>query len=212
LLRQQREAGAENVNVQLGDDDTPAAAALRLAIALMKEARRQGIYTSIEVHRDTATETPEKTYALAAAYRRATGEPLALTWDHSHLAVVKHLKPFLFAEKLLQERALIQGARLFHLRPFNGQHAQVPVIDRLGRLTPEFRTWLVFAGDLLRLWRAGNAEGELWVCPEIGPVGVHGYNLSIMEPSWSQACVCAAALRRLWSRLERESSGSPARD
>jgi hypothetical protein len=195
LLERQLEAGAENVNVQLGDDDTPVDVATQWAISLMKQARSLGVYTALEVHRDTALETPEKTYAIAEGYRRATGELLPLTWDHSHLAVVKHLKPPLYAEVLLRERALIQAARLFHLRPFNGQHAQVPVIDRRGQLTPEFRVWLAFAEELIRVWFEGNATAELWVCPEIGPVGIHGYNLSIMEPSWTQACVCSQKLR-----------------
>ncbi len=203
-LAAQRAAGAELVNAQLGDDFTAIAEGTRLVRTLQREARRQKLYAAIEVHRDTATETPEKTYAIADAYRRATGEILPLTWDHSHLAVVKHLKPALFNPVLLQRRDLIQAARIFHLRPFNGQHAQVPVIDARGRLTPEFRTWLSFAEALIKLWLAGpQPGGELWVCPEIGPVGVHGYNLSVMEPSWTQAIVCRRELRKLWRRLTK---------
>ena len=202
LLAAQRAAGAELVNVQLGDDSTPARESARLADTLMCEARRQKLYAAIEVHRDTATEMPEKTDALAEAYRRATGELLPLTWDHSHFAVVKHLKPAQFNVGLLRRADLIQTARIFHLRPFNGQHAQVPVIDARGRLTPEFRTWMNFAEALIKLWLAGpQPGGELWVCPEIGPVGVHGYNLSVMEPSWTQAIVCRRELHKLWGRL-----------
>jgi hypothetical protein len=198
----QRKAGAELVNVQLGDDFTPVHEGTRLAKALLREAAKQGIYAAIEVHRDTATETPEKTYAIADAYQRATGNKLPVTWDHSHFAVVKHLKPFLYREALLQRPELIQAARIFHLRPFNGQHAQVPVMDRRGRLTPEFKSWLEFAEALLRLWLVGpQPGGELWVVPEIGPVGIHGYNLSIMEPSWAQALRCQKEIRRLWRRL-----------
>lgn len=201
-LSAQRLAGAELVNVQIGDDFTPAAEGFALARQLLDEANRQQIYTTIEVHRDTATETPEKTYAIADAYHAATGRVLPITWDHSHFAVVKHLKPFLFGDVLLQQTELIQAARIFHLRPFNGQHAQVPVIDARGRLTPEFRTWLSFAEELLRLWLAGpRPRNTLWVCPEIGPVGIHGYNLSTFEPSWAQAMVCARELRKLWRRL-----------
>lgn len=204
LLTAQCAAGAELVNVQLGDDFTPAREGIRLVHTLLREAERQGIYAAVEVHRDTATETPEKTYALADAYRRATGKLLPLTWDHSHFAVVKHLKPLLFAPTLLQKPDLIQAARIFHLRPFNGQHAQVPVMDAHGRLTPEFKSWLEFAEALLRLWLAGpRPGGELWIVPEIGPVGVHGYNLSTMEPSWAQAIRCREELRKLWHRIGR---------
>lgn len=206
-LSAQRAAGADVVNVQLGDDFTSTATATRLAVALLREAERQGVYAAIETHRDTATETPEKTYALAAAYRRATARLLPITWDHSHFAVVKHLKPFLYAPVLLRSRRLIQQARLFHLRPFNGQHAQVPVNDPRGRLTPEFKTWLGFAEELMRQWLAGpRPGGEFWACPEIGPVGIHGYNLSTHPPSWAQAQVCGEHLRRVWRRLVREAA------
>lgn len=202
LIRAQREAGAENINVQLGDDFTPTPTAVAWTLRLMREAKRQGIYASLETHRDTATETPEKLSAIARAYRRATGEWLPVTWDHSHAAVVKHLKPALFAKVLLRERALLQSARLVHGRPFNGQHAQVPVFAARGRLTPEFRTWLGFAEALFRCWLAGpRPGGELWVCPEIGPVGVHGYNLSTMPPSWAQAVRCRRELARVWRRV-----------
>ncbi|MCF3650014.1 hypothetical protein [Synoicihabitans lomoniglobus] len=206
-MAEQCEAGAEVVNVQLGDDFTPAAETLALALAVRQESRRCGIYTAIEVHRDTATETPEKTYQLADAYERATGEFLPVTWDHSHFAVVKHLKPHLYTEVLLQRSELIETARLMHLRPFNGQHAQVPVMDLQGQVTVEFRQWLQFADTLLARWLAGPRPGdELWVCPEIGPVGVHGYNLSVFPKSWDQAVRCAEVLRRRWTRLIAETS------
>jgi hypothetical protein len=214
LIRAQRKAGAENINVQLGDDFTPHSVAARWVAALLREARRQGIYTAIEIHRDTALETPEKVAALVAHYRRATGEPLPLTWDHSHFAVVKHLKPFEFSGMLHANRRLVQAARLFHCRPFNGQHAQVPVFGRGGRITPEFKEWLEFVEHLFRCWLAGSRPGnELWVCPEIGPVGVHGYNLSTMPPAWAQAQVCRRKLAGLWRRLGGEiSSGRDAQN
>ncbi len=202
LIRAQVAAGAENINVQLGDDFTTTPVAAQLTLQLLRESVRQKIYSAIEVHRDTVTETPEKTYALAAAYRRATGHLLPLTWDHSHLAVVKHLKPPAYASVLLARPELIQAARIFHCRPFNGQHAQVPVFDAQRRLTPEFREYLKFAEALFRCWLAGPRPGnELWVCPEVGPVGIHGYNLSTMPSSWEQAVVCRRELAKLWRRL-----------
>lgn len=202
LIRAQLAAGAENINAQLGDDFTSAADALALTRRLLRESARQRIYTAIEAHRDTATETPEKLYALADAYHRATGELLPITWDHSHLAVVKHLKPPAFASALLTRPDLIQHARIFHCRPFNGQHAQIPVLDGRGRLTREFRDWLVFAEALFACWLAGpRPTHELWVCPEIGPVGPHGYNLTTMPSSWDQALACRLALARLWKKL-----------
>jgi len=144
LLATQRAAGAELVNVQLGDDFTSVCEGARLARTLMREARRQNIYAAVEVHRDTATETPEKPMRLPT--------PMVVR-PASYCAHVGSLPPRgrealetpLFNQVLLQRTDLIQAARIFHLRPFNGQHAQVPVIDGRGRRTPEFLTWLRFA-------------------------------------------------------------------
>ncbi len=202
LLKAQHEAGAEIINCQLGDDFTPVKTATSMAVALIREAEKEGIYTSVEVHRDTATETPEKLYAIADGYRRATGNLLPITWDHSHIALVKHLKPDRYSPVLLARPELIRFARHFPCRPFNGHHCQVPVMDDRGRLTPEMKDWLRFVGDLFTCWRGGPRPGnEIWVCPEIGPVAVHGYNLSTMPGSWPQAVICQRELARLWKSL-----------
>ena len=202
LLAAQHAAGAELVNVQLGTGDTTTAAALRSALRLRAAATRCDIPWAIETHRNTATETPERLAALAAAYTRRTREPLPLTLDASHHALVKHLRPANFASALLSRPDLIQAARMVHLRPFNGQHAQVPVTDARNRLTPEFKTWLDFAEQLLRVWLAGpRPGGELWIVPEIGPATPHGYNLSVFPDAWSQARRCHTELRRLCAAL-----------
>src|SRR3954467_9270242 len=65
LLKELKETGAHHVNVQLADEDTLTADALGLTLLLIQEGRRLGLEPAIEVHRDTCTETPEKTYALA---------------------------------------------------------------------------------------------------------------------------------------------------
>ncbi len=199
LLTAQKSAGAEIVNVQLGDGDTGPAAALRETLRLRTAAARCGVHWAIETHRNTATETPERLEALAAAYTRRTNEALPLTIDASHHALVKHLRPARFGEVLLSRPDLIQAARMVHLRPFNGQHAQVPVMDARDRLTPEFKDWLGFAEQLLHVWLAGpRPGGELWIVPEIGPATPHGYNLSVFPPAWAQARRCHVELRRLW--------------
>ena len=62
LLKSQKDAGARHINVQLADHDTTPEHALRLTLHLMEEADRIGdIEPAVEVHRDTCTETPEKT-------------------------------------------------------------------------------------------------------------------------------------------------------
>jgi hypothetical protein len=82
LLKSQKDAGARQLNVQLADHDTDPGDALRLTLRLVEEADRiGGLVPSIEVHRDTCTETPEKTYALADGYFKATGKLLPMTWD-----------------------------------------------------------------------------------------------------------------------------------
>jgi hypothetical protein len=202
LLQANRASGAYHVNVQLADDDTLTPEALDLTITMIAEGRRLGLEPAIEVHRDTCTETPEKTYALADAYQQATGELLPMTWDFSHLAVVKHLRSADFIGRLIVRPDLIQRAQQFHLRPFNGQHCQIPVTDGKGNLTQEILDWFPFAEALLRCWLEGNLsdDRELFVCPEMGPVA-GGYNLSTLPNSWEDAKILRLEIDRIWQRL-----------
>ena len=133
LLDDLQRAGAQHVNVQLGDDEMLTPEALRLTLTLMSEAKARGLRPAIESHRGTCTETPEKMYALADAYQQATGELLPISWDFSHFAVVKHLVPANFVERLLVRPELVQHAQQFHFRPFNGHHVQVPITNATGR-------------------------------------------------------------------------------
>lgn len=202
LLDDLKRSGTVQVNVQLGTDAMLTAEALSLCMELMRQARALDLQPVIETHRGTCTETPEKMYALADAYEHATGEMLPISWDFSHFAVVKHLLPENFAEKLLLRPALIQHAQHFHLRPFNGHHAQVAITDGNGRLTQEVVDWLPFAEATLTCWLEGNrnSERELFVCPELGPVQ-GGYALSTFPASWEDAKVLRAEIDRLWRRL-----------
>ena len=200
LLRSQKDAGARHVNVQLGDHDTPTAVAVRLALKLMEESAKLGLETAIEVHRDTCTETPEKTYALADAYEKATGELIPFVWDYSHLAVVKHLLPP-FWPRLGQRPDLIQRAQQFHFRPFNGHHCQVPVTDGRAQLTPEVRDYVPFMEKVMETWLAAAIPGrELIAVPELGPLWM-GYNLSAFPPSWDDACVLREQIEKSWRRV-----------
>ena len=200
LLRSQKAAGALHVNVQLGDHDTPTIAALRLARKLIAESRKLGLETAVEVHRDTCTETPEKTYALAEAYEKATGELIPFVWDYSHLAVVKHLLPP-FWPRLGQRPDLIRRAQQFHFRPFNGHHCQVPVTNGHGKLTPEFRDYIPFMERVMETWLATATPGrELIAVPELGPLWM-GYNLSAFPRSWDDACVLRGEIEKCWRRV-----------
>lgn len=202
LLQLEAAGGARFVNLMLGTHDMTPAFATRLVRRAIREGRRLGLDVHLETHRDTCTETPEKIAAIATRYQRETGELLPLTWDHSHPAVMKHVLPADYSRRLLDQPRLIQHSRMFHCRPFNSQHAQVPVTDGRGRLTPEFRDYLAFVEDLFALWLAGPApRGELWVCPELGTTV--GYNVSTNPPVWPDTVRCRAELLGAWARARR---------
>lgn len=202
ILDDLRRDGAVHVNVQLASDPVLTPEALRLTLSLMAQAKPLGLLPAIETHRGTCTETPEKFYALADAYQQATGELLPTSWDFSHFAVVKHLVPSDFNERLLLRPDLIQHAQHFHMRPFNGHHVQVPITDGRGKLTQEVLDWLPFAEAVLRCWLGGNGDSgrELFLCPELGPVE-GGYALSTFPNSWEDAKVLRREIDRLWWRL-----------
>lgn len=202
IVRELAQSGTKHVNVQLGSDDMLTDEALRLTLALMAEARPLGLLPAIETHRATCTETPEKFYALAEAYREATGELLPVSWDFSHFAVLKHLVPENYEQRLLVDRVLVQNAQQFHFRPFNGHHAQVPITDGCGALTAEVRQWMPFAEAVMHCWLEGNADSgrEMFVCPELGPVE-GGYALSTFPNSWEDAKVLRAVIAEMWERL-----------
>jgi hypothetical protein len=204
LLKELKDAGAHHVNVQMADEDTLTPEAAGLAVLLMQEGRKLGLEPAIEVHRDTCTETPEKTYALADAYQKVTGELLPISWDFSHISVVKHLHPGNYRERMIVRPDLIQRAQQFHFRPFNGHHAQVPVTDGKGNLTQEVKDWLPFAGSVLGCWLEGNRDTgrEIFVCPEMGPLA-GGYNLSTLPGSWEDAIVLRGEIAKLWKEVSR---------
>jgi hypothetical protein len=124
-----------------------------------------------------------------------------VTWDHSHFAVTKHMRPENFSQRLLTSPDLVRRSRLFHCRPFNGHHCQIAVADSRGRRTPEYVAWLTFVRDLFAQWLSGAPDdAELWVVVEQGAT-LGGYNLSVFNPPWEDAQRCARDLRSVWRRL-----------
>ncbi|HWA87273.1 MAG TPA: hypothetical protein VG710_13680 [Opitutus sp.] len=202
-IREQKEGGALHINVQMDDHDTPPAVAAKHWLRMEREAEKiGGVIVSLEVHRDTCTETPEKTYEIADRYHAATGRLLKLNFDFSHIACVKHLAPASYVERLLVHPELVQHSEQAHFRPFNGHHCQVPVMHR-GRLTPEVKDYLAFVVEFMRVWRAGAGNGErtLLACPEMGPYGA--YNVTGFPPAWPDAIVLRGELAKAWSRSAR---------
>ena len=201
-LRLQRDLGVRFINIQLLNHDTPPAQAAKVAVQLIQASRQLGVAVHIETHRDTATETPEKFDEIARRYRRATGELMPVTWDHSHFAVSKHMMPADYSSRLLAWPKLIQHSQMFHLRPFNSQHCQVPVTNGRGTLTPEFSDYLAFTEDLFACWLAGPRPGaELWVCPELGMS--HGYHVSTDPHPWPDVIRARKELVASWQRALR---------
>ena len=199
LIQQNLDGGAVHINVQLADHDTPVEKSIKLTVQLNEIADKLGAKCAVEVHRDTCTETPEKTYAIAAGYRKATGKLLPMTWDFSHLSVVKHLAPP-YWERLLVAPKLVQRAEQIHFRPFNGHHCQIPVTDGRGKLSLELTQWLPFLDKTLEMWLAGNQAGrELFAVPEMGPVR-GGYNFASLPSSWEDAKILRVLIDKAWKK------------
>jgi len=198
-LRAAQATKAARVNVQLLDHDTPPVEALKLWLKMEAEAEKLGINIDLEVHRDTCTETPEKTYEIADRYKKATGKKIRLCFDYSHIAVVKHLGPP-YAERLLVRPDLVQLSRQVHFRPFNGHHCQVPATDGKGNDTPEFKDYLDFVDAFFTCWLKGAKGGEvLYACPEFGPFG-SGYGLSVFTNVWKDAILLREKTDALWKK------------
>ena len=200
LIREQMDCGSTSINVQLCDHDTPVEEAIEKTVLLMEEDERQDANVHLEIHRDTCTETPEKSYAIADGYRKITGRILRMNIDHSHPAVIKHLSPENFAERLLDRPDLLQNGNLLHCRPFNGHHCQIPITDGHGNLTREFQDYLPFAEAAFRSWLEGpRPHNELWVVPELGPAS-SGYGISTWPPVWDDCIVARQELAKAWGR------------
>ncbi len=185
------------INCQLADHDTPVEKSVELTIALMEEAERQGADVHLEMHRDTCTETPEKTYAIAERFKKAKGYYPKINFDFSHPASIKHLSPDNYVDRLFENIPLFQQSTLWHMRPFNGHHCQVPVTDGQGNFSPEYKDMQPFIHKALRYWLDGpRPNNELWLVPELGPK--YGYGLSCFPPSWPDAIVLAKDIKRIW--------------
>ena len=204
-FRAAKELGAVAIDGQLGDYDSPLTDMVELARNIAAVSRDVGLPFAIETHRDTFTETPEATVALTRAYHRRTRSALPLCLDHSHFAIVRHLAPGTFWERLREPQELLAAATQFHLRPFNGHHCQIPVLDSRGRRTPEYRDWLAYAGALLQHLRAQPTDAPVLAVPELGHAAP-SYGLSCFGDTWTDVRTECRDLRALWRRAASLSS------
>ena len=188
--------GAAGATVQPCDVETPLEDCVDVVKNIQKIAGEFGLYTGIETHRDTFTETPERTWDMADAYQRSEQQLLPLCFDHSHFAVVRHLSPPYWPQ-LKGREDLLAHARQFHLRPFSGHHCQIPATFDGERRTPEYLDWLEFAGELFGFIKT-RCQGEIFVVPELGNANP-SYGLSCFPDVWRDACVAGADLRRVWN-------------
>ncbi len=202
-LQALKDIGAYHINVQLCDHDTPLSKSLPIAIKIMSESKKLNVKAAIEVHRDTCTETPEKAYELADAYQHKTGKKLLMNFDHSHPAIIKHIQPKDFWNRLGVRLDLLTMGEMIHLRPFNGHHCQIPITDGKGKLSYEFKNWLPFCDKLLETWIETASPGqELVVVPELGPrtPPKGGYGLSCFPDVWEDAKVLSREIRKIWNK------------
>lgn len=192
-----KEHGARCVNVQMLDHDTDTKTAVTRARQVMAFADRIDLDVSIEVHRDTCTETPEKTYALAEGFEKAEGRSLKMTWDFSHPAVVKHLSPP-YWDRLAVRPDLMQLANQYHFRPFNGHHAQVPALNHDGKVTPEFLDFMEFVDGVIETWLQTAGPGrEMFACPE---QIAGGYMLSVFPDRFQDVRTIRKHLKRSFKK------------
>ncbi len=204
-LRKFSNMGVHHVNVQLCDHDTELKNSVPVARAVMKAGEELCIQPAIEVHRDTCTETPEKTFALADAYEKRYRKKLRINFDHSHPAIIKQVRaPNYWEPKTNARPDLLRAGELIHFRPFTGSHCQTPVTNGKRKLDRDFALWLNhFCTPMLESWLKGARSGkELWGVVELGPQG-SGYALECFPDIWKDACRARQEIKAVWDKLVR---------
>jgi hypothetical protein len=198
-LKAAKSVSPKRVNVQVCDHDTLPKEAVKVWIRMEELAKEMGLEADLEVHRDTCTETPEKVDEIAKLYRKETGRTIRYCWDYSHFAVVKHLYPP-YSKRLLTDPKLVQVARQFHFRPFNGHHCQIPATDGKGNETTFFKAYMEFIDELFACWFKGAKGGEeIYVCPELGDIG-SGYGMSCFPNIWKDTVLTHDRTEALWKK------------
>jgi hypothetical protein len=188
--------GATHATIQPCDVDTPLADAINVIVNVLHAAKEAGIPATIECHRDTFTETPEKMWALYDGYREKTGETMPTCFDHSHFAVVRHFAAP-YWPKLNERPDVLADCPRFHMRPFSGHHCQIPATFDGVKRTPEYEDWSAYAKELITFMKAKGTATDIHMVPELGNAAP-AYGLSCFPDIWVDAKVIGADLRRWW--------------
>ena len=188
--------GATDATIQPCDVDTPLEDAIKVVVKVLAAAKEAEIPATIESHRDTFTETPEKMWALYDGYRDKTGEKMPTCFDHSHFAVVRHFAAP-YWPKLNERPDILKDCPRFHMRPFNGHHCQIPATFDGVKRTPEYEDWSDYAKSLIAYMKAEGTATEIHMVPELGNAAP-AYGLSCFPDVWEDAKVIGADLRHWW--------------
>lgn len=197
LFRDATKLGAVAIGIQLGDTDSKLADMIALCKRIHDVAADHNLPYAIETHRDTFTETPEATMALTRGFARRYRRTLPLCLDHSHFAVVRHYAPGTYWERLKEPAEFLDAATQFHLRPFNGHHCQIPVLNHADRRTPEYRDWLDYLTPLFTHLHGQERREPVIAVPELGNAAP-AYGLSCFGDTWEDAKALIKDLRRTW--------------
>ena len=188
--------GATHATIQPCDVETPLEDAIAAVVGIVAAAKKVGMPTTIESHRNTFTESPERLWALYDGYRKTTGQVMPVCFDHSHFAVVRHMAAPYW--NLLNERPdIMRECPRFHMRPFNGHHCQIPSTFDGTRRTPEYELWSDYAKSLITFLQDQSACTDIHMVPELGHAAP-AYGLSCFPDVWQDALVVGADLRRWW--------------
>lgn len=193
------ELGATHATIQLADVDTPLAEAVTVAERVLAAADAAGIPATIESHRDTFTETPDRMWALVDAFAERTGRELPVCFDHSHFAVVRHFAAP-YWPKLNERPDVLARCPRFHLRPFTGHHCQIPATMDGEHPTPEYHLWGDYLDGLFGWLQANSTQSEICVCPELSNAAP-AYGLSCFPDVWRDARYVGADFRRRWAAV-----------
>ena len=93
---------------------------------------------------------------------------------------------------------IFQKSTLWHIRPFNAQHCQVPITDGQGNFSPEYLACRPFVRQALKHWLQGpRPTNTLWVMPEIGTT--HEYKLSCFPNIWEDTVALGKDIQKIWA-------------